>query len=447
MVRAIGIRREDKNPWERRVPLVPSQVAHLIQQEGLRVYVQPSDQRVFPDEAYRGAGAVVQDDLGPCPVILGVKEIPAHAFEAGKTYLFFSHTIKGQCYNMPMLRTMMDRGCQLIDYERIVDGQGRRLVFFGRHAGLAGMMETLRALGKRLAAEGLAEADNPFLELKQPWRYENLSEAKAHLAAVGQRIRTRGLAPALVPLTVGFLGYGNVSRGAQEILDYLPVEEITPQTLLSAEPPRSDRTLYKIVFREEDTVVPEDDSEPFSLSDYLSHPIRYRAAFERFLPRLTVLVNGIYWDREFPVLVTNEAVRKLYAGATPPGLRVIGDITCDIEGSIAMTRKDTLPDEPCYVYDTEKDRIVDGISALPGPVIMAVGNLPTEFPVEASTDFGRALLPFIGALASADFRTGPGQVSLPDPIHKALILHRGLLTEPYLYLEKFVTGEMGTCQK
>ena len=189
MLAPIGIRREDKNPWERRVPLVPSQVARLIGEHELTIHVQPSDQRIFPDEEYRKAGAKVQEDLSSCQAILGVKEMPLAFFERGKTYLFFSHTIKGQPYNMPMLQRMMALQCQLIDYERIIDEKNRRLVLFGRHAGLAGMIETLRALGERLSLEGVPGSQNPFSEIKPAYRYENLTEAKTHLSHLLDAVR------------------------------------------------------------------------------------------------------------------------------------------------------------------------------------------------------------------------------------------------------------------
>ena len=439
MLKAIGIRREDKYQWERRAPLTPSHVARLVQEFGLEVYVQPSTLRVFPNEAYREVGAKVQEDLSPCGVIVGVKEIPLESFDRGKTYLFFSHTIKGQPYNMPLLKRMMAMGCQLIEYEKIVDDEGRRLVLFGRHAGLAGMIEALHALGRRLAAEGLEASDNPFAEIRQPYQYKNLEEARAHLQSIGNRISRDGLPVSLIPLVVGFLGYGNVSKGAQEILDCLPVVELRPEMLFALEQyAPSSKTLYKVVFEEKDTVVAADGSSSFSLEHYWQHPEAYREAFSRYLPHLTVLINGIYWDERYPVLVSAEAVKELYGSRRSPALRVIGDITCDLEGSIAITRKATLPDQPCYVYDPTNDAIQDGVDNLKGPVIMAVDILPTEFPVESSAAFGDALLPFLPAIAAADSSGSFADWDLPGPIKRAVILYQGKLTESYRYLEKHV---------
>ncbi|HID25467.1 MAG TPA: hypothetical protein EYP23_03275, partial [Thermoplasmata archaeon] len=185
MVFTIGIRREDKNQWERRTPLIPKHVEELKEKHGLQTIVQPSKIRVFTEEEYRDAGAIIQDDLSPCSHVFAVKETPLGFFEPGKTYIFFSHTIKGQKHNMPMLKRLLELGCTLIDYERIVDKQGKRLVFFGRFAGLAGMVDTLWAFGQRLKWEGI----NTLLEeIKQTIHYNGLDEIKQHLSKVGETI-------------------------------------------------------------------------------------------------------------------------------------------------------------------------------------------------------------------------------------------------------------------
>jgi alpha-aminoadipic semialdehyde synthase len=159
MSSTLGIRREDKNRWERRVPLIPHHVRRLKEQYGIETVIQPSRIRVFSDKEFQRVGASVQDSLEHSSVIFAVKEIPVDVFEPGKTYVFFSHTVKGQPHNMPMLKKMMQMECTLIDYERIVDRNGRRLVFFGRFAGLAGMVDTLWTFGQRMEWEGIT---SPF---------------------------------------------------------------------------------------------------------------------------------------------------------------------------------------------------------------------------------------------------------------------------------------------
>jgi alpha-aminoadipic semialdehyde synthase len=428
----IGIRREDKSTWEARVPLVPADVRRLVAEHGLEVTVQSSPIRAFSAEAYREAGATVADDLADCPIILGVKEIPPACLEAGKAYMFFSHTIKGQPANMPMLRRLMELRGHLIDYEKIVDDQGRRLVFFGRFAGLAGMIDTLWTLGRRLKHEGV---DSPFALVRPSHEYEDLAEVRREIAAVGQSIRRDGLPEAIRPLVCGFAGYGQVSRGAQEIFDLLPVEEVAPAELESVEP--AARHCYKVVFREEHLVERVDDSSPFELKEYYDQPERYRAAFFPHVRHLSVLVTGIYWEPKYPRLITQAQFRELYSGPERPRLRVIGDITCDVDGSVACTVRATDPGNPVYVYDPETGEAQDGVAGN-GPVVLAVDLLPCELPVDASIAFSEALSPFIPGLAGADFSTSPAQSGLPPELARALIVYRGELTEPYRYLKEHV---------
>jgi alpha-aminoadipic semialdehyde synthase len=367
---------------------------------------------------------------------MAIKEIPVELLQPGKTYLFFSHTIKGQSHNMPLLRRLLELDCQLIDYERVVDAQNRRLIFFGQHAGLAGMIDTLRALGQRLAWEGKA---TPLAEVRPTYEYADLAAAQSHLRRLGQRIVEEGWPLELTPLVIGLAGYGNVSRGAQAILDLLPVREISPAELLSLNQREDlDRNIiYKVVFKEEDTVKPLAEGQPFELAEFFQHPERYRSRFEQYLPHLTVLVNCIYWTPRYPRLLTRETARQLYRGDSPPKLRVVGDISCDIEGAIEPTLKATEPDAPSFVWQPESDSAVDGVAGT-GPVIMAVDNLPCELPVESSTSFGEALLPFIPALAACDFSVDFAECPLPPELKRATIVYHGELTPDYQYLEKFI---------
>ena len=126
----IGIRHEDKYKLERRAPLTPDHIVHFLRHNKINLLVEKSDKRIFEDDIYQQAGATLVDTLEDCNVILGVKEMPIDFFEQNKTYVFFSHVIKGQPYNMPMLKEMMNKKCTLIDYEKISDRQNRRLIFF-----------------------------------------------------------------------------------------------------------------------------------------------------------------------------------------------------------------------------------------------------------------------------------------------------------------------------
>ena len=422
--------------WERRVPLVPGDLRRLSDENGLRFVVQSSEKRAFTDDEYRDAGFEIVDKLEGCPIVFGLKEIRIDVFEPNAAYVFFSHTIKGQPANMPMLQRCLDLGCTILDYERIVDDDNRRLIFFGNYAGLAGAIDTLWTLGRRLAQEGF---DTPLAEIRQASTYADLAEAKKAVAAVGKRIAEEGLPEAISPLVIGVSGYGNVSKGAQEILDLLPIESVRPVDLLGdggafGGPNR----VIKVVFREEDTVLRLDPSAPFDLQEYYDHPERYRGAFDRYLPRLHALVNCVYWEPKYPRLITREAVRELYADGQPT-LRVIGDISCDIEGSVEITVKATEPDDPVYVYDPTTGNIVSGIDGH-GPVMMTVEILPSELPREASAYFSRILTGFVPAIAAADYRVSFDALALPPELKRAVICHRGELAPDYKNLEKHLAA-------
>ena len=438
MTNIIGIRHEDKNPWERRSPLIPSHVGELIRANALDIRLQPSAKRIFPDEDFRREGARLEERLSSCQVVLAVKEIPASFLEKNKTYLCFAHVCKGQAANMPMLQKMRDLCCTLIDYEKITDEKGQRLLFFGTQAGQAGMIDTLWTLGRRLLIEGIK---NPFSVVKQTFQYKSLVEAREKIAEVGFRIRQSGISPALVPLIFGFAGYGRVSLGAQEIFSLLPEEEIRPQDLLRFLKKKnfSSRRVYKIVFREEDLVKPRRSGHRFDLQDYYRHPGEYRPVLEPFIPHLTVLVNGIHWTPEFPHFVTKKFIKKLYGSHPLPRLRVIGDISCDVEGGIEVTLLATNPKSPVFVYNPAKDAAVKGFKGK-GPVVMAVDNLPAELSLESSISFSQALKPFIPALARADFKGSFDNCALPEPVKRAVVLYQGELTPAFRFLGKYPTG-------
>ncbi len=435
MNKCIGIRHEDKYLLERRAPLSPAHVRKLIRENNLKIVVQKSEKRVFSDQEYEASGALLSDNLSECPVIFGVKEVPESSFESKKTYVFFSHVIKGQLYNMPMLKQMMARECNLIDYEKIEDEMGRRLIFFGRYAGLAGMINTLWALGKRLKAKGV---ETPFNRLRQASAYCCLDEAKEAISAVGFEIAKNGVPKEMQPLVVGFTGYGNVSKGAQEILHLLPVKEISPEALLKLEKQKDlpSNMLFKTVFMEKHISTPVDDSSSFDLNDYYKNPHRYKNQFEKYIPYLSVLVNGMYWDDRYPKLITNKYLQKLYSKCDPK-LQVIGDITCDIDGSIESTAKAAPIDEPVFVYNPFDKTINNGFEGK-GICSMTVDILPAELPKEASESFGDALFPFVDAIAEADFSKPFHALSLPGPIKNALILHQGKLTPDFEYMNQYL---------
>ncbi len=429
MAVSVGIRREDKNEWERRVPLIPEHLQELTRRFGARFIVQPQANRAFSDEEFADAGAVISDDLAACDLIMAIKEIPEPLILPRKVYLFFSHTAKGQRQNMPMLRRLLQLGCTLIDCELIADEEGRRLVFFGRHAGIAGMIDALYSLGVRLRVCGI---DSPFDEIRQTYRYASQREAEEAIARLGRRIRTEGLPPLLRPFVCGIAGYGNVAAGVQQILDLLPTVEIAPQDLPSL-PAGDGRVIYKTIFREQHTVESRDGS-PFDLETYRRNPQRFRSAFGRYLPFVTVLINAVYWDERFPRLVERNELRHIWPKVR---LRLIADISCDLNGAVEITERTTTPAAPFFIYGPPTDTVHDNVDA-PGLAVMAVDNLPGELARESSTAFSTALMPLMPALLTAAWPQRWEDCVLPAPLRNAVVAYRGRLTPKYAYLEEAV---------
>ena len=430
MSAVIGIRRETKGPWERRVALTPRRLGRLISEHDLEVRVQPCPRRVFSDADFVRVGARLTPDLEPAKVVFGVKEIPPDALHADTVYVFFAHVIKGQAVNMPMLRRLLELGCTLIDYERITDAAGRRLIFFGRFAGLAGMIDSLWTLGQRLRREGI---DTPFTSILPAHAYPDLESARDAVAAAGREIANTGLPPELRPLVIGVTGYGNVAAGAVEILHELPVHEVQPAELADLAPGNG-RRLWRVTFREEDMVEVIEPGAAFELQDYYDHPERYRSRFPGYLPHLTVLINATYWDDRYPRHVTRDALRSLWSGGEKPRLRVIGDLSCDVGGGVECTVRATDPGDPVYVWEPESGNALPGVAGR-GPVVLAVDILPAELPVEASRAFSDVLAPLVPAIAEANWDDPFEDLRLPAELKRAVILHRGQLAPDYRYLE------------
>jgi hypothetical protein len=434
MTGILGVHRETKSRWERRSPVTPNLVRHLVEDSGLTVLVQPSARRVYRDAEYVRAGATLVSDLADAQAILGVKEIPVESLLPDTTYMFFAHVIKGQPYNMAMLARLKELGCTLIDYELVRDDQGRRLIFFGRFAGLAGMIDSLSALGARLRSDGIR---SPVEAIGPTHTYADLDDAKTAVRMAGKAIETDGLPAGLAPLVIGVAGYGNVARGVQEILAELPTREVPPDALDGLAGREVSHLIVQTTFKEEHLVGRRDGGQAFELQDYYDHADRYRSVFNTYLPSLTVLMNCNYWDERYPRLVTKAEIRALFNADRPPRLKVIGDLGCDIEGAVQCTLKCTEPGDPVYVYDPVEGTTTPGVDGR-GPVILAVDILPSELPREASDEFSRALAPFLPSIASANYEVPFERLELPSPIRRAVILHKGEFTPKFTYLEAHI---------
>ncbi|MEM6763615.1 MAG: hypothetical protein AAF655_01770 [Bacteroidota bacterium] len=445
MAHTIGIRREDLDKkGEQRVAISP-EIAAEIHRNGAKLLIQPGihpdtreNKRAFPDQAYEEEGATVAEDLSPSDIIVGLKEVKKTDLIPEKTYLFFSHTHKGQIKNRSLLKALIEKKNTLIDYELVTDPQNRRLITaFTYFAGYAGMTDSLWTYGKRMGAS------HPFHQVPQAIDSGGMQAVKSLMREIGQQIEAEGTPADLPPFICCFLGAGKTSTGSQEIFDLLPVESITLDQLVHTYEHGDRKKVYKLVldipqmyrFKEDSSYKGKEmtDQEVFSL--YLKEPENFESNLDQVFPYVSMVLNCIIWSSQYPRLLSREDTKAWYAQHKT--LQVIGDITCDPEGAIHFS-KETWIDNPVYIYDPASKESIDGFEG-EGIAVMAVTNLPCEFPADASTQFSKELAPLFTKLLEADLSADDiAEAGLPPALRKATILWKGKFTEPYAYMEEYV---------
>lgn len=428
----VGIIRETK-AWERRVPLTPADVAWLIK-KGVRVEVESSTSRVFSDQDYKKHGARVLDKFKNANFLLGIKEPRIDDLYENKVYMLFSHTSKGQLNNIPLLKACLDQKNTLIDYEKIMDTHGKRLVYFGRFAGICGLVDSLHYLGKKLEGDGI---DNPFLILKPSHEYGSLRAVKQAMVRVDHKIRRQGFPRKLTPFIIGITGHGNVAKGVQEILELLNPAEIHPRDMMKfVRHQKSMRhKVYKIVFIREERFKSRTGAG-FYYEDYLNNPDNFESNFDVYIPYINLLVHTTYWDPRYPRLVTKKMVQKL-SRSKPFRLEFIADISCDVEGAIELTYRTTTPAEPTFTYDFKKRKFVDGYKTN-GITVLAVDNLPAELPKDASSEFSSLIREYVYQIAAHGIKDITNHVAIPIEIRNAVITQNNKLAKNYRYLKKSI---------
>eukprot|EP00051_Salpingoeca_urceolata_P005632 m.75164 g.75164 ORF g.75164 m.75164 type:complete len:925 (-) comp14470_c2_seq4:94-2868(-) len=430
----VGVRRETKNRWERRAPLTPKNVKTLVRHD-LKVLVQPSNMRIFTDDMYEQAGAIVTEDISEASLIVGVKEVPLNQIVPDRTYMCFSHTIKAQEYNMPLLDAMVTNNVRLIDYERMLDENGKRVIGFGRFAGCAGMIDLLRGLGDRLLGLGCT---NPFLAMGYTDYYHSLSAAKTAVQLVGSNMLIAGAPHDFAPIIVAFTGRGKVTQGALEIFEELPHEYITVADLPIVAKSGDTKTVYGVKLQKKDLAAHRDPAvaaKGFDPTHYSQHPEEYLPVFhEKVAPYITALLNGMYWDNQFPRLLTRDQMKELYH--TGGRLTAIADVSADPFGSIEFTEELTTISNPFLVYNPDTGESKYDWEA-EGVLLGSVDNLPAELPLEASNLFGEMLTPYIPELAWSDpTKDVPEQLDIAPTLRDAIICNNGTLAPSYEYISE-----------
>lgn len=400
----IGIIREGKVPHDHRVPLTPKQCKSVEAiYPDVQIIVQPSPIRRYTDDEYIQQGITVQEDLSGCDIIIGVKEVNVADLIPDKKFIFFSHTFKKQPYNRALLQAILEKRIQLIDYEIMKDKTGKRLIGFGRFAGIVGAYNAFRTYGLK----------HGLFELKPAHQCVDRKEVEREL----ERVELPG------DLRIVLTGFGRVGHGAREIIDLLPIMEVTPEEFLT-------NTFDSPVFTHleaEDYYAPK-SGKIFDKRAFYSNPQEFVSTFSRFLSKTDLYIPCHYWDSKAPYIITKEDLKKENVR-----LSVVADISCDINGPIASTVRASKISDPIYGYnpltESEDDYRKQGVIA-----VMAVDNLPCELPLDASEDFGNELIKHIlPSLLKDD----------PDDIigRASETTLDGKLTERYSYLQDYVDGK------
>ena len=357
----IGIVKEEKVPVDHRVPFTPNQVKTLKEQYPKHTFVvQSSNVRAFKDSEYADLGIEVVANVDDCDTIFGVKEVPISSLLNNKTYFFFSHTAKMQPYNKGLLQAVIDKNIILADYEYLAL-EGKRVVAFGRWAGIVGAYNGLRTYGLKYNRFNLKPANQCF---DQNDMYSELDKLN------------------LGNIKIALTGAGRVSKGAEEVLTKAGIKKVSVKDYLT-------ESFNEAVYAQADinnynkTI----DGTDFNRKLFFSNPEKFKSDFPKFLPVTDVLIAGAYWDPNAPVLFTEKDIKK-----SDFKIRVIADITCDIKGSVPTTIRPSTVADPVYDINRNDCSEIDAYSGDDTISVMAVDNLPCELPRDASEDFGTQLL-------------------------------------------------------
>tara|TARA_B100000242_G_C43049166_1_gene490010 strand:- start:246 stop:1466 length:1221 start_codon:yes stop_codon:yes gene_type:complete len=398
----IGILREGKTPPDKRVVLSPKQCTQFIQQyPDIDLVVQPSSIRCFSDDQYLSLGINMQEDLSDCDILMGVKEVAINDLIPEKTYLYFSHTIKKQHYNRQLLKRMLELNIRMVDYEVLTDVNGKRIIGFGRYAGIIGCYNGFLAIGKRTKT----------YDLKPAYMCKDRKEMELELKKI-----------ILPKMKIIVTGAGRVGNGVIELINLIGIKQVSKDEFLN-------KNFDQSVFVHLNTIDYNRriDGKEGSESDFFSNPKSYKSDFMKFAKQAEFFIAGHYHAADSPFLFTrDDAKSKDFK------IKTVADISCDIDGPVASTIRCSSITKPIYGYnpDTETE---DDYRKQDVITVMAVDNLPCELPKDASISFGQNLLEHVIPNLIGD--------DLNNLIERATICENGRLKNSYRYLESYVMND------
>jgi len=396
-----GIIKERKNPPDRRVVFTPEEAANIkIQFPDAEIRVESSDIRIFSDEEYQEKGFEIVSDVSDCDVLFGVKEVPIDSLIPNKKYFFFSHTIKKQPHNRKLLKAILEKKIDLYDHETIVDKDFKRLIGFGRYAGMVGAYNGIRAFGIKFELFNLPKA-----------------ETLAHKEELIAKLKRQVLPPIKIVLT----GNGKAGMGAKEILDGMKLKEVSPENFLAKKYSEPVYTQIDVLDYNKRA-----DGKVLDKEDFYKNPTAYISDFERFANASDIFMAAHFYGNDAPVILTREMLLS-----KDNKIKVVADISCDVNGPIACTIKASTIAEPLFGYHPNENKEVDVFHPA-AIVVMSVDNLPCELPKDASEGFGEM---FMKHVIPAFFNNDKDGI-----LERAKITENGKLTPRFEYLHDYVEG-------
>ncbi|PKR81754.1 alanine dehydrogenase [Brumimicrobium salinarum] len=400
----IGVLREGKVPPDQRVPLSPEQCVRVMEEyPNVELVVQSSKIRAFKDQEYANLGIKIVEDLTDCDIIFGVKEVNIEDLIPNKQFFFFSHTFKEQPYNRDLLQAILDRKIQLTDYEVLTDKFDKRIIGFGRYAGIVGCYNGFLTYGLK----------HNLYELKPAHRCKDRKEMESELSKVQLPNDTK------IVLT----GFGRVGHGALEIINQLPITEVSPEEFLNDS---FDTPVFTHLTTSD--YVARDDGKDIDIHAFYEDGSGHHSTFPRFLKKCDLYIACHYWEQGSPYLFTREDLKDKEVRTS-----VVADISCDIDGPVASTIRPSTIANPIYGYDPIREEEVD-FKQENAIAVMAVDNLPCELPLDASIDFGNELIKHV---LPALFGEDPDKVIARG----SETTKEGELSEYFEYLTDYLEGK------
>lgn len=398
----IGIIREGKVPPDARVPLTPKQCAYIMDKYPIEIWIQPSDDRCFTNAEYEDEGVILTERMNDCDILMGVKEVPIENLIKDKTYFFFSHTIKKQVYNRKLLQAIISNNIRMVDYE-VLKQQGKRVIAFGRWAGIVGAHNALWTYGQRTAK----------FELPRMNAFKDFEAAKVFYK---QHLK-------LPAVKIVLTGTGRVGQGSAEVLDAMNIRKVKPREFLNE---TFDEPIYtQLVCK---NYAGRIDGSEFNKDEFYTNPELFKSIFEPYSQVANIMINGIYWDNAAPQFFTTSDMKK-----ADFNIEVIADVTCDIApvASIPSTLYPTTIAAPVFGYNPKTEKAEAPFQ--PHTIdMMTIDNLPNELPRDASNNFGEQFINYvIEELLDKENS---------EMMRNARITKNGDLTPKFEYLRDYLEG-------